>query len=65
MEPLEKFDPQLAVEEIRVPQSLTYNWEYDSPRKRLTRLYENAKRDQWNGSERLDWSLDVDPLDML
>ena len=61
MEPLEKFDPQLAVEEIRVPQSLTYNWEYDSPRKRLTRLYENAKRDQWNGSERLDWSLDVDP----
>ena len=61
MEPLEKFDPQLAVEEIRVPQSLTYNWEYDSPRKRLTRLYENAKRDQWNGCERLDWSLDVDP----
>ena len=61
MNPLEKFDPQLAVEEIRVPQSLTYNWEYDSPRKRLTRLYENAKRDKWNGSERLDWSLDVDP----
>ena len=25
------------------------------------RLYENAKRDQWNGTERLDWSIDVDP----
>ena len=25
------------------------------------RLYENAKRDQWNATERLDWSIDVDP----
>jgi hypothetical protein len=25
------------------------------------RLYEHAKRDQWNGTERLDWSVDVDP----
>jgi hypothetical protein len=25
------------------------------------RLYENAKRDQWNSSTRLDWSVDVDP----
>ena len=44
-----------------MPQNLTYNWEYASPRQRLSRLYENAKRDQWNGSARLDWSIDVDP----
>ena len=25
------------------------------------RLYENAKRDQWDGASRLDWSIDVDP----
>ncbi len=25
------------------------------------RLYENAKRDQWDSAIRLDWSLDVDP----
>ena len=55
------FHPTAAVEAIQVPQSLTYNWEYASPRQRLARLYENAKRDQWNGSARLDWSIDVDP----
>jgi len=61
MASLEKFHPAQALEEITVPQSITYNWEYDSTRKRLSRLYENAKRDQWNASERLDWSIDVDP----
>jgi hypothetical protein len=25
------------------------------------RLYENAKRDQWDGAYRLDWTIDVDP----
>ena len=25
------------------------------------RLYENAKRDQWDSTTRLDWSIDVDP----
>lgn len=61
MDSLTKFHPREAIEEINVPQSITYNWEYDSTRKRLSRLYENAKRDQWNASERLDWSIDVDP----
>ena len=58
---MRSFHPTAAVEAIAVPQSLTYNWEYASPRQRLARLYENAKRDQWNGSARLDWSTDVDP----
>jgi P-aminobenzoate N-oxygenase AurF len=63
MEPFHKFHPQRpeAVEFLDVPQSVSYNWEYDSPRQRLARLYENAKRDQWNATERLDWSIDVDP----
>src|SRR5512145_402446 len=61
MAPLEKLEPHEAVETIGVPQIVTYNWEYDTPRRRLSRLYENAKRDQWNSSERLDWSIDVDP----
>ena len=61
MPSMRSFHPGAAVEEIDVPQSLTYNWEYASPRQRLSRLYENAKRDQWNGSARLDWSIDVDP----
>jgi P-aminobenzoate N-oxygenase AurF len=27
----------------------------------LRRLYENAKRDQWNASRDIDWTIDVDP----
>jgi len=55
------FPPLQPTEQLSVPQTVTYNWQYDATRKRLMRLYENAKRDQWNGTERLDWSIDVDP----
>ena len=58
---LDRLHPAQPVEALSVPQSVSYNWEYDATRKRLMRLYENAKRDQWNGTERLDWSTDVDP----
>ncbi len=63
MDPMTKFTPKdhEAIETLEVPESVSYNWEYDSSRKRLSRLYENAKRDQWNATERLDWSIDVDP----
>jgi hypothetical protein len=54
-----------SVEELNVSQNLSYNWDYDNTRARLVRLYENAKRDQWNGTERLDWSIDVDPESQL
>src|SRR5260370_21090460 len=27
----------------------------------MRRLYENAKRDQWNASKDIDWTIDVDP----
>jgi len=50
-----------AVEQFGVPQDLAYNWAYETSRAKLMRLYENAKRDQWNGTDRLDWSIDVDP----
>ncbi len=61
MTTMDRFHPEHATEELRVSQNLTYNWEYDTTRRRLMRLYENAKRDQWNATERLDWSIDVDP----
>ena len=56
----EKLSPR-EIERLRHSQNLSYNWEYDATRRRLMRLYENAKRDQWNATERLDWSIDVDP----
>jgi hypothetical protein len=58
---LDHLHPDQPIEELSVPQSVNYNWEYGATRKRLMRLYENAKRDQWNATERLDWSIDVDP----
>jgi hypothetical protein len=52
---------QGSIESFTVSQNVSYNWDYDATRRRLVRLYEHAKRDQWNGTERLDWSVDVDP----
>ena len=61
MSPIDRLHPENPIEELSVSQNLNYNWEYDATRHRLMRLYENAKRDQWNSTERLDWSIDVDP----
>jgi len=57
----DQLHPEQPLEFIDVAQTVSYNWAYDATRTRLNRLYENAKRDQWNSSERLDWSIDVDP----
>jgi hypothetical protein len=61
MAPLDHLHPEQPIETLSVPQDVSYNWEYDATRRQLMRLYENAKRDQWNATERLDWSIDVDP----
>jgi len=58
---LDKLHPEQPIEQFSVAQNISYNWEYDATRQKLNRLYEHAKRDQWNASERLDWSIDVDP----
>jgi hypothetical protein len=58
---MNQFHPAQPVEQFRVSQDLAYNWEYTADRQKLIRLYENAKRDQWNATTRLDWSIDVDP----
>jgi hypothetical protein len=39
----------------------SYAWNYGSVKAGLQDLYEKAKRDQWNGTSQLDWSIDVDP----
>ena len=39
----------------------SYSWKYDTAREELVALYEKAKRDQWNASVDVDWSVDVDP----
>lgn len=37
-----------------------FNWEYDEGRDKLLTLYEKGKTKQWNASDRLDWSIEVD-----
>ncbi len=37
-----------------------FTWDYDRSRQGLSKLYERAKSSQWNGSQDLDWSTDVD-----
>jgi hypothetical protein len=46
-----------------VPQSYdtTFRWEYDDGREKLLNLYEKGKKLQWNASDRIDWSQDLDP----
>src|SRR5262249_32014817 len=37
-----------------------FTWDYARTRDALSKLYEKAKRSQWNASDDLDWSIDVD-----
>lgn len=43
-----------------VTSTTVFNWEYDEGRDRLLALYEKGKNKQWNASERLDWSKEID-----
>jgi len=39
----------------------TLRWEYEDGRGPLLELYEKGKRQQWNASERIDWTQNLDP----
>ncbi|WP_458246874.1 ferritin-like domain-containing protein [Streptomyces sp. MAI_2237] len=43
----------------------TFTWEYDTDRERLLSLYQKGKDKQWDSTKRIDWSLEVDPYDVL
>lgn len=40
-----------------------FDWAYEREHGEMTRLYEAAKRSQWNASTDVDWTIDVDPYD--
>ncbi|WP_426572257.1 ferritin-like domain-containing protein [Aquihabitans sp. McL0605] len=43
-----------------------FTWDYEKGRRpALNKLYEKAKHSQWNGETDLDWSIDVDPMEMV
>lgn len=39
----------------------SFQWEYQDGREDLLNLYEKGKIKQWNASERIDWSQELDP----
>src|SRR5690349_23771490 len=42
-----------------------FTWDYEKgARPALNKLYEKAKRSQWNGETDLDWSIEVDPEEL-
>ena len=47
--------------DIDSPISTVFDFDYTAGREQLLRLYDKGTRRQWIGSDRLDWSLDVDP----
>jgi P-aminobenzoate N-oxygenase AurF len=40
---------------------IQFNWEYDDGSAALLGLYEKGKKQQWDASTRLDWSLELNP----
>ena len=38
-----------------------FTWEYEDERSKLLALYDKGKKQQWDASSRLDWSLELDP----
>jgi hypothetical protein len=46
--------------EIDLNSDVLFSWDYRRSRPALSKLYEKAKRSQWNASTDLDWSIEVD-----
>lgn len=40
---------------------ILFDWEYDEGRDRLLALYSKGKNLQWDGTQRIDWSPELDP----
>src|SRR5947207_13970702 len=47
--------------EIDTSATTVFDFDYKGGRDQLLRLYDKGTRRQWIGSDRIDWSLDVDP----
>jgi hypothetical protein len=45
--------------------AVRFNWEYDSGRTRLIDLYQRGKDKQWDATKRIDWSIEVNPCNVM
>ena len=51
--------------DVPVTGAARFNWEYDGGRDRLLSLYQKGKDKQWDAQSRIDWTLDVDPMNPI
>ena len=42
-----------------------FSWEYDDGRTRLLDLYQRGKDKQWDATKRIDWSIPVNPCNVM
>jgi len=45
--------------------SARFSWEYDDGRSKLLDLYQRGKDKQWDASKRIDWSIPVNPCNVM
>src|SRR3954452_20791614 len=59
-------DADEAIHTVKDNADAIFTWDYEKgKRPALNKLYEKAKHSQWNGETDLDWSIDVDPMEMV
>ena len=59
-------DPSELVHAVRDHADAIFTWDYrKGARPQLNTLYEKAKGAQWNGETDLDWSIEVDPMELV
>ncbi|HET9077635.1 MAG TPA: ferritin-like domain-containing protein [Acidimicrobiales bacterium] len=57
---IERSDPDEIVHLIEQESDVLFTWDYKRSRPPLVKLYEKAKRSQWNATTDLPWDTDVD-----
>jgi hypothetical protein len=55
------FRPDVDHLDIASPSTTVFDFDYTDGREQLLRLYDKGTRKQWIGSDRLDWSIEIDP----
>ncbi|MDJ0786353.1 MAG: ferritin-like domain-containing protein [Myxococcota bacterium] len=46
---------------LRAPMDVAWQFDYAIEQEKLENLYRKAKQRQWDGEQRLDWSVEIDP----
>jgi hypothetical protein len=54
-------DPDEVIHAVQDNADAIFTWDYSLSRPALRKLYEKAKVGQWNATTDLDWSIEVDP----